>query len=460
MRRLTTILIAILLPVLCAGQWLDSDVYDQPLKEVLDQIQERYDVVLQYKEKTVKGLIVKSAPWRFAVDVEQTLDNVLTPLDLRKVKKGKNTYEIKKWEYYRQSDEEGQAQLDMLWNSYQGLAGWEARKQAIRANIIDVLGIDSFPRNEINAIRSCKRNYGKYTIENIALEILPGVWVCGSLYSPAKMRGRMPLMLCPHGHFYNKEDNSIPDERGRYRPEQQIRCATLAMMGSCVFSYDMWAWGESALAFNLKDHRSDLGLIMQTWQSIRILDWFCGMNWVDTARIGVTGASGGGTQTMIIAAIDDRITLSVPVVMMSSHFYGGCPCESGLPIHILKDAPRTNNAEIGAMAAPRPQLVISDGNDWTSTLPTVEYPYLQKVYGLYGAADKVSNGHLAKEGHDYGPSKRTLMYDFVAKQWGLKTADESDCVIEKAEKMYVFGGVLPEGAVKGSKELRKIIQKQ
>lgn len=458
MMKKILIIFAVLLSCLPAGaQWLDSDVYDRPLKDVLTDIQERYGVELVYKEKNIKGLTVKYAPWRYSADVEKSLDNVLTPLDLVKQKKGKNRYEIKKWEYFRQSDEEGAAQLALLWDSYGTMEKWTARREDVRNNIVSVLGIDRFPKDEVRTVCSGKRQYGKYTVENIALEILPGVYVCGSLYMPSKFSGTIPFMLSPHGHFYNKEDNSIPNERGRYRPDQQIRCATLAMMGVAVFSYDMWAWGESALAFNLKDHRTDLGLIMQTWQSIRILDWFCSQKWVDLQRVGVTGASGGGTQTMVIAAIDDRITLSVPVVMCSSHFYGGCPCESGLPIHILEGQQRSNNAELCAMVAPKPQLIVSDGHDWTSSLPEVEFPYLQKVYGLYGAKGKVENAHFPKEGHDYGPSKRAAMYDFVARQWKLKTASEDACVVEDAEKMYVFGGTLPEGAVKGSDKLREMI---
>ena len=294
-------------------------------------------------------------------------------------------------------------------------------------------------------------------MENIALEVLPGVWVCGSLYKPLKYKGTIPVMLCPHGHFYNKTDHSIPNERGRYRPDQQLRCATLAMMGCAVFSYDMWAWGESALAFNPKDHKSELGLIMQIWQSVRILDWICTRKWTDTGRIGVTGASGGGTQAMILTAIDDRITLSVPVVMTSSHFYGGCPCESSLPMHFIPGEQRSNNAEFAAMAAPRAQLVISDGNDWTSSVPQIEFPYLKKVYSLYGAESNIRNVHLAKEKHDYGPSKREAMYRFVSEQWGLPLAEETDCRVEPATQMQVFGGTLPEGSLTGTDKLKEMI---
>ena len=360
--------------------------------------------------------------------------------------------------YYRQSDSDGAQQLSSLLASYPDLESWTGRKAAVKQNIIDVLGISSFPRGEMKSIRNGRRDYGRYCVENMALEVLPGVWVCGSLYMPARADGKIPFMLSPHGHFYNKKDHSIPNERGRYRPDQQLRCATLAMMGVAVFSYDMWAWGESALAFDRREHRSGLGIIMQTWQSVRILDWASSQDWVDTARIGVTGASGGGTQTMIIAAIDDRISLSVPVVMCSSHFYGGCPCESSMPIHFVPGQQRSNNAELAAMFAPKPQLIVSDGNDWTASVPEIEMPYLRSVYGLYGASGRVQNAHFAKEKHDYGPSKRNAMYDFVASEWGLARTGEEACVVEEAEKMYVFSGTLPEGTLTGADNLRKMIK--
>lgn len=450
------------------AQWLNSDVYDKPLEEVLQQVERQYGVQLIYEEKNVKGRMVKSAPWRFYDDAEVTLDNILRPLDMRWTAKGPGVYEIKKWEYYRKPAEEGEKHLKWLLGLYPTREAFEARKARIRSHILATLGLDSLKRCDLAPIRSNLRKYDGYTVENIALEILPGVWVSGSLYMPARVKGRIPVMLSPHGHFYNKVDNSIPDERGRYRPDQQIRCAMLAKMGCAAFSYDMWAWGESALAFNLKDHRSDLGIIMQTWQSIRILDYLCAQPWVDTMRVGVTGASGGGTQTMVIAALDDRITLSVPVVMMSSHFFGGCPCESGLPIHILPDELMTNNAELGAMAAPRPQLVISDGHDWTSTVPEIEYPYLQRVYKLYDARNRVQNVHLAAEQHDYGPGKRCAMYDFVAREFNLRTEGlrrddgsyrEETVTVEHAPQMYVFGPEqkLPGGAVRGSKALRQLL---
>jgi hypothetical protein len=152
--------------------------------------------------------------------------------------------------------------------------------------------------------------------------------------------------------------------------------------------------------------------------------------------------------------------------MLSSYFSGGCPCESGLPVHLCGGG--TNNDEVAAMAAPRPQLVISDGGDWSANVPDTDLPYLQKIYGYYGKPELVQNAHFPKEGHDYGKSKRLAMYDFVAKQFHLNIdavkgadgkVDESKVTIEKYPAMYVFGPKgenLPANAVHGFNQLEKV----
>lgn len=119
----------------------------------------------------------------------------------------------------RSDEEEGRRALEKSAAEYDSVPKWEGRKAELRDNIITALGIDRFPKTEIRTVSSNRRTYKGYRVENMALEILPGVWVSGSLYMPARYKGKIPFMLSPHGHFYNNKDNSIPDERGRYRPD-------------------------------------------------------------------------------------------------------------------------------------------------------------------------------------------------------------------------------------------------
>jgi dienelactone hydrolase len=192
-------------------------------------------------------------------------------------------------------------------------------------------------------------------------------------------------------------------------------------MGAAVFTYDMLGYGESTPCL----HESAEAVRLQTWNSMRVVDFLLSLGFVDEQRLGVTGESGGGTQAFLLAALDDRIDVSVPVVMVAANFFGGCACESGMPIHTYGSF-ETNNAEIAASFAPKPMLVISDGDDWTSNTPEVEYPYIRNIYQLFGAADKVENTHLPNEVHDYGYNKRTAMYKFLSKHLDLNLKAVTD----------------------------------
>jgi len=138
-------------------------------------------------------------------------------------------------------------------------------------------------------------------------------------------------------------------------------------------------------------------------------------------------------------------------VMVSAHFFGGCACESGRPIHRGADY-FASNVMIAALAAPRPQLLVSDGKDWTLNTPRVEFPFLQKIYSYYGAAERTANVHLPDEGHDYGPSKRAAVTRFFATQLSLNLGaatdasgqiDESHATIERAAALRVFTADFP-----------------
>lgn len=291
---------------------------------------------------------------------------------------------------------------------------WEARAAAIKAQIRKGMELETMPAKPKSApIIHSKRVMDGYTIENVAFESMTGIYVTGNLYRPTKKQKSYAGILCPHGHGENPH--------GRFREQTQKRCATLARMGAIVFVPDMIGQGDSKQT----EHKFPKALKLQAINNTRSLDFLLSIPGVDPARIGVTGESGGGTQTFLLAALDPRVKVAAPTVMVSAYFFGGCVCESGMPIH-KNGAYQTNNVEIAALTAPRPMLLTSDGGDWTKNTPNVEFPFIQKIYALYGKKDLVENVHLPDEKHDYGPSKRKAMYVFMAKHLKLDIKAVSD----------------------------------
>ena len=448
MKKLLTLLCLVYTHCVYAQQNSDSG-YKKPLQTVLTDIEQRFGIKIRYTAPEVAGKWVMYADWRYRPTAEATLEQVLAPLDLKVRKEKDKVYRLTTFEYYRWPVADGWAELDRIAAQYNNVQQWEERKALLRPCILQALQLATLPPKPASApIITPERKFDGYTVRNIAIEILPGVYINGSLYAPAKSKGKIPVILNPDGHW----------QQQRYRPDCQYRCAALARMGAMAFSYDLFAWGESLLQFDEADHRRSLAQSIQVLGTIRILDYLLALHNADTTRVGITGGSGAGSHTVLMTAIDDRIRVSVPVVAISSYFYGGCPCESGMPIHACGN--RTDNVEIAAMAAPRPQLLVSDGGDWTDKMPEHDFPYLQKIYSYYQKTDNVSNVHLPAEGHDFGISKRKAVYTFMAKYLGLdlQAADESKITIEQPSAMYVFGEKgeqLPANAIHGFAQLEK-----
>ncbi len=348
------------------------------------------------------------------------------------------------------SEKEAAEKLARFAAEYDSEAEWRDRARQIRRGVLRGMKLERLPPAcPLKPIRHSVRREDGYTVENCAFESLSGFWVTGNLYLPADATAKTAGVLCPHGHLDDL----------RMLESTQKRCAALARMGAAAFAYDMIGFGESTQV----PHRHSEALRLQTYNSMRAVDFLLSLGNVDEERLAVTGESGGGTQTFILGCVDPRIDVSVPVVMVSAHFYGGCICESGMPIHKSAEH-ETNNVEIAACMAPKPQLVVSCGGDWTKNVPQVEFPYMKRVYSLLGAADDVENAHFANEGHDYGPSKRAAMYRFLARHLGLDLSrvtdaagdiDESFVTVHEREELLVFppGRPRPDGAISNADQI-------
>ena len=344
-------------------------------------------------------------------------------------------------------------QLQATRESCQTAETWKQRRELLRREFLKGAGLHPLPERPVPvAIRHSLRQYDGYTVENVAIKTVPGFYCTGNLYRPVGRKELQPAILCPHGHFR---------PRGRFRDNHQIRCAHLARMGATVFSYSMVGWQDSQQT----THDDPRVLALQTWNSLRVVDFLSSLERVDPQRIGITGASGGGTQSIFLTLVDDRITASAPLVIVYPWAApDGCLCEGGLPV--MQEA-QTNAIELAAAASPRPQLLISVGADATKDFPSVGFKFIQQMYGLAGAKHTVRNVHLADEQHDFGPSKRKEVYAFFARHLNLKPgpfyagaldlpavpAEDLDHItLEHPEQMQVFNdeNPLPATALQGS----------
>lgn len=429
--------------------------YRLPLSEVLQVFEEQYERRISVSGQLIKDLELDYALWRFRPDPELTLRNILGPFDLVFEEQTDSTYRIVPFAYHKRQPSEGADLLVHLAAQYRNREEWEARKERLRPCLLKALDSEVWPSWDApSAVVSHPRTYQDYSVENLALETFPGVFVFGTIYKPVGTQGKVPVIVSPNGHF----------SQGRYNKDVQARCAMMARMGAIVMNYDLFAWGESALQFESSSHRSSLAMVMQTINGFRVLDYLLSLEQADPDRVGITGGSGGGSQTMLLAALDERYSLSVPAVMLSSYFSGGCPCESGRPIHLCGGG--SSNVELSASFAPKPQLIISDGGDWTRHVPEMEFPFVQGVYAFYNASGNLDNAHFPDEGHNYGASKRYALYDFLHEHFQLKSFrkadgswDEKGFVVESEKDMQVFGGsedLLPEHALRSFAALESL----
>lgn len=302
------------------------------------------------------------------------------------------------------------------------LAAWEQRRGALRRQILTAAGL--FPMPQKTALHP--QIFGtlqraSYTISKVLLDTFPDYYLGGNLYRPLA-KGQHPAVLLAHGHW----------TYGRLESQQlcnpQALAGTLARLGFVVFMYDMVGYNDTVQTphnFGGDSERlwsfGPLGL--QLWNSLRAVDFVSRLPDVDASRIGMTGPSGGGTQTMLLTAVDDRITFSAPVNMVSAYMQGGDTCENAPGLRV-----GTNNVEIAAMAAPRPMLIVSATGDWTRHVPQEEFPEIQRVYELYDRKTNVSVAQFDAP-HNLNEQSRNAVERYFAKT--IQLSNGADLINEK-----------------------------
>jgi dienelactone hydrolase len=321
--------------------------------------------------------------------------------------------------------------------------GWEARRAQLQIQILTAAGLYPLPvkRPVPRAERFGKKEYDGFSVEKVWIETSRNYWLGANLYRPLTP-GRHPAILSPHGHW--KDGRAEQTDTGNV----PARAVMLARMGFVVLNYDMVGYNDTRQtphAFGSAAEQlwnwGPMGL--QLWNSIRATDFVQSLPEVDPDRLGATGASGGGTQTFLLTAVDDRIRWSAPVNMISGVMQGGSPCENAPGLRI-----DTFNVEIGALSAPRPMLMVAAAGDWTRNTPKDEYPAVRRIYALYGKESEVESVQFNAP-HNYNQASREAVYDFFARKvLGLpKGPKESNIpVFVKGDLLILDERPLPSGA--------------
>ncbi|MHC4880357.1 MAG: alpha/beta hydrolase family protein [Planctomycetota bacterium] len=325
-----------------------------------------------------------------------------------------------------------------------GKAAWEARADELRRRVLVATGLWPLPeRTPLNAVIHGQVQRPGFTVEKVYFESVPNHFVTGLLFRPddGKINVKRPAVLCPHGHGGRLQDYGAANmakliESGAEKFEKSgrfpklARCAQLARMGCVTLIFDMLGYADSQqisyqLAHRFAKQRPEMEgkdrwgfysaqaemrlqsiMGLQTWNSVRCLDFLQSLPDVDPTRIGVTGGSGGGTQTILLCAIDPRPIVAFPNGMVSTSMQGGCTCENSTLLRI-----GTGNVELAGLFAPKPQAMTA-ANDWTKEMMTKGYPQLQQLYAMVGRKEDVYCRPLLHFPHNYNYVSRATMYDW------------------------------------------------
>ena len=356
---------------------------------------------------------------------------------------------------------------------------WDRRASQVRQRILVSQGLWPMPtKTDLKAQIYGRIDRGDYTVEKVHFESAPGFLVTGNLYRPKKAAGgKAPGVLFAHGHWADARlsqatdselRNEIATGQERFleggKSRFQSMCVQLARMGCVVWQWDMLGDSDSQqlsrqLVHSFAKQRPEMnttenwGLFspqaethlqsimgLQTWNAVRSLDFLLELPEVDPQRVAITGASGGGTQTMLLAAIDPRISLSFPAVMVSTAMQGGCTCENASLLRV-----GTGNVEFAGLFAPKPQGMTT-ADDWTKEMSTKGFPELKRLYGLLGAPNQVMLQRGEHFPHNYNAVSRTAFYNWINRHFHLGQQEpvlERDYTVSTRAELSVWDAEHP-----------------
>lgn len=291
------------------------------------------------------------------------------------------------------------------------LEDWQKHRKKLLAELWQHLSVPYDGNLELNLQETGSTQMDGYSVKNIFFQSRPGIYVTGNLYVPDG-EGPFPGVIGTHGHYL----------QGRLAEAVQARGHTLAKSGYVCLQVDAWGAGErSTIHGEYEYHGAGLGGALlnigesligaQVVDNMRAVDVLCSLDYVDSSKLGATGASGGGNQTMWLAAMDERITAAVPVVSVGTfqaYVMGvNCVCEclpNGLNF--------TEESGILGLIAPRALKICNCLYDSNPSFYPSEmlrsYKESRKIFKAYGEDSKISYQLFAKP-HGYDPEIRCAM---------------------------------------------------
>src|SRR3954471_10822022 len=316
---------------------------------------------------------------------------------------------------------------------------WTAHREEYRRQLREMLGLDPPPeRTPLNAVVTGKLERDDFKVEKLYFQSRPHLYVTGNLYLPKKPKGKVPAILYVCGHSPSKKDGVSFGNKTKFQHHgawfarngyvclviDTLQLGEIEGIHHGTYRENMWWWNA----------RGYTPAGVETWNSIRAIDYLVSRPEVDPERIGVTGRSGGGAYSWYTTALDDRIKAVVPVAgitNLENHVVDGC-VEGHCDCMFMVNTYRWDYPQLAALAAPRPLLISNTDRDPIFPFDGVVDIY-QKVRDLYEFDKKGEDVALQMAA---GPHEDLQVMQLYALQWFDKYLKGENRRIETAAKDY------------------------